>query len=72
MNRETAAWTLAGWLGAALIAVLTIMLAFIGSTQQALIASRIADHSRVANLEKALADHIAGHNVCCNETEMKR
>ena len=72
MNRENAAWTLAGWLGGALIAILTIMLAFIGSTQQDLITSRIADYVRIGSLEKALADHIAGHDECCNKTEMKR
>ena len=57
-QRERAAWTLAGWLGAALIAILTIMLGFFSATQQDLISSRIEDHQLLADLEKRLSDHL--------------
>jgi hypothetical protein len=52
MSRERAAWTLAGWLGAALIAILTIMLGFIGSSQNQTLETMVEAHKRQIALQR--------------------
>jgi hypothetical protein len=52
MSRERAAWTLAGWLGAALIAILTIMLGFIGSSQNQTLKTMVEAHKRQIALQR--------------------
>lgn len=51
MDREKAAWTLVAGLGTSLLAVVTIMLTFIASTQNDLVDYDREMHDRVVRLE---------------------
>ncbi|MHC4065501.1 MAG: hypothetical protein ACYSUI_13530 [Planctomycetota bacterium] len=61
LPRERAAWSLAAWLGAGLIAVLTIVLTFIGQSQQSLVESLVQANQRLSALEELVYQHIGEH-----------